>query len=94
MAMAVALLLLFNAASPRSWTAQLPPGEAALTARRWAEDWWRATARLGLNAPRAAVETAWREALAARFPLGRRVGETPREPPPDLAPRLGTPPQR
>jgi hypothetical protein len=64
---AAALLLLINAQSVRSWTAQLPPGEAALTARDLAERWWSATAQLGLATPRAAITEAWNRLVAARF---------------------------
>jgi hypothetical protein len=66
-ALATALLLLFNAQSPRSWTAQLPPSEAALAAHDLAERWWRVTARLGLAAPRAALTRQWDALQAARF---------------------------
>jgi hypothetical protein len=77
-AIAAVALLLINAPSVRSWTAQLPPGEAALEARDLADRWAAATARLGLNAPRAALAGAWDRLLAARF------GGTP--PPPGRAP--------
>jgi hypothetical protein len=77
-AVAVAFLLAFNAASPRSWTAQLPPGAGALLARRMADGWWTATNRLGLAAPRAALVRAWEAATAARFSApARRPPEAP-----------------
>lgn len=66
-AVAVAFLLVFNAESPRSWTALLPPGAGALLARRLIDGWWATTDRLGLAAPRAALVRAWDAARAARF---------------------------
>ncbi len=80
-AIAAVALLLVNARSVRSWTAQLPPGEAALAARDLADRWGTATARLGLDAPRAALAGAWEKLLAARF------GET--RPGPSSSPPAG-----
>jgi hypothetical protein len=67
-AIAAVALLLVNAQSARSWTAQLPPSDGALAARDLADRWAAATARLGLDAPRAALAGAWDRLLAARFP--------------------------
>jgi hypothetical protein len=63
-AAALILLLLFNAASVRSWTAQLPPGPVALAARDLAERWWSITDRAHLNAPREALAGLWKSAQA------------------------------
>jgi hypothetical protein len=71
MAIAAALLLLFNAQSIRGWTATQAPGPLSLAARGVAESWWATTARLGLAAPRAAISDLWVAAQAASWtPLG------------------------
>jgi hypothetical protein len=63
-AVALILLLLFNAASLRSWTAQQAPSPAALAARDLADRWWAITTQAGLNAPRAAIADLWKSARA------------------------------
>jgi hypothetical protein len=67
-----ALLALFNAASLRSWAETLPPTPANLAVYHAAEQWYDATAHLGLAAPRAAIRSLWTQARAAKFPTQAR----------------------
>ena len=68
MAIAVILLLAFNAESPRSWTAQLSPNAASQAARSAAQAWSDETVRLGLAAPRSILRGLWEKAQAVTWP--------------------------
>ncbi|HLZ82098.1 MAG TPA: hypothetical protein VKQ54_00935 [Caulobacteraceae bacterium] len=75
-AIACAVLLLFNAASIRSWVAQAPPGALSAALQATTERWWAFTERAGLTAPRAVIGRLWSAAGDLRWP-GPAVRRSP-----------------
>ena len=75
-ATAAVLLLLFNPASLTGWLAQHPPDAAPPVARGLVQSWSDTASRLGLTAPRAAIERVWKAARDAGWP-GAPGGERP-----------------
>ncbi len=73
-ATATLFLAVFNAHAIGGWFDELPPSPLTEPLRRPIAQWAATTARLGLDAPRAAVRSRWEAAQAARF-----GGESPGE---------------
>jgi hypothetical protein len=76
---AVAMLALFNAQSPRDWSANLPPGPASLALRRLSAEWWATTERWGLNRPRDWVSGLWADAKELQWRRAARANLDPME---------------
>ena len=67
MAVTPLFLLVFNAASLKSWADGLAPSDATLTLRAYADHWEATTERWGVEAPRDAVHAAWKRAVALKW---------------------------
>ena len=67
MAVTPLFLLVFNAASLKSWADGLAPSDATQTLRAYADRWEETTERWGVAAPRDAVHAAWKKAVALRW---------------------------
>lgn len=64
---ATAVLLIFNAVSPQTWSRQQPPGWGTETVRRLSDVWAEQIALTGADRPRQWVHDLWREWQAMRF---------------------------
>lgn len=80
-AIASAVLLVFNAASPASWTGSLAPTELNARLHSAADAWLQLTVRLKLSAPRDALHDLWEKTLALP-PIGAKARAQPDEPSP------------
>lgn len=67
LAVATAFLLVFNAASLKSWADGLEPGPATVAVRGVADAWAAKMQALGLSAPRDALHAGWKRAVAVRM---------------------------
>ena len=66
-AVASAVLLLFNAPTLRGWAYELPPTDTSAKVVAVSEAWHDATARLGLNRPVESLHKSWRAVMNLRF---------------------------
>ena len=80
-AIASAVLLLFNAASPASWTGSLVPSEFNARLHSAADAWLQTTVRWKLSAPRDALHDLWGKTLALP-PIGAKARAHSDEPSP------------
>ena len=60
-------LLVFNAASLKSWADGLAPSDTTLVVRGYADRWEATTERWGVAAPRDAVHAAWKKAVGLKW---------------------------
>lgn len=67
MAVATAFLLVFNAASLKSWADGLEPGPATVAVRDAADAWAARMQAWGLSGPRDALHAGWKKAAAVRM---------------------------
>ncbi len=65
--MTTLFLLVFNAASLKSWANGLAPSDATVALRGYADRWEATTERWGVAAPRDAVHAAWTRAVALKW---------------------------
>ncbi len=79
-AMATAFLIVFNAASMKSWSASLTPTEATAKLVSLTSAWEAEMAKFGLTAPRAWMHDLWGQQRARTWG-GAKPAEA--EPPPD-----------
>jgi hypothetical protein len=67
MATATVFLLIFNAASLKSWADGLEPGPATVAVRGAAVAWAARMQALGLSGPRDALHAGWKRAVSVRM---------------------------
>lgn len=68
MAVACAVLLVFNAGSLRAWAYELHPTDTTAKVVNATESWYGITASIGLNKPVDALHHWWRGNMNLRFP--------------------------